>query len=758
MSRPARPAESPGAGPGRPAGPPGLLEKLAAAVRPEFRADVLVFDPADPVFGGDLCRVDGCARTARSRGMCGGHHQRWVSAGRPDPGQLPVTITAPWLGCGPLASGRCRVAGCGFGVSEQGMCARHASRWKGAGRPDPGRWADGLPPQAVPDAPACLVAYCDLWAHPGSSLCYTHHRRWIQYGMPDLAEFTRACETPPGARERADLASLPRQLKLEFQYALQRRRDGNMTKTRPGDIRAVIKVLAGSGAASLLMLEEQEWRRRAGAAAGKGRQQAALLSYAHRELCALAEGEGSWDSEYSRDTWRLRRLGITGTGFATLQFGGISQPWLKDLAKRWTRWRISTGLSMSSCYHGLRAVTRFATFAAQAGLQGLHQADRDLLERYLASLHRDLGGNTRALQEHIGELNTFLLAIRRHGWDPSLPASAMFFPEDYPKPGGRLPRALAAHVMAQAEDPSNLARWRDLAYQLITVILIRCGLRISSATTLPWDCVVTDADGAPYLRYYNTKMKREALVPIDEELRTMISRQHDRVRERWPDGTPVLFPRPQSNIDGTRPIANGTYRVALHRWLDVCDIRDEHGQPVHLTPHQWRHTLGTALINRDVPQHVVQKILDHDSPQMTAHYARLSDKTVREHWEKARKVSATGQPVRINPDGPLGDAAWAKHHLSRATQALPNGYCQLPMVKTCPHANSCLTCPMFVTTPEFLPQHHAQRQATLQIITVAQAAGQARLAEMNKQVAANLDKIITALEHDGGQQETADAS
>ena len=53
---------------------------------------------------------------------------------------------------------------------------------------------------------------------------------------------------------------------------------------------------------------------------------------------------------------------------------------------------------------------------------------------------------------------------------------------------------------------------------------------------------------------------------------------------------------------------------------------------------------------------------------------------------------------------------------------------------------------MFVTTPEFLPQHHAQRQATLQIITAAEAAGHARVAEMNKQVAANLDKIITALE------------
>jgi hypothetical protein len=53
---------------------------------------------------------------------------------------------------------------------------------------------------------------------------------------------------------------------------------------------------------------------------------------------------------------------------------------------------------------------------------------------------------------------------------------------------------------------------------------------------------------------------------------------------------------------------------------------------------------------------------------------------------------------------------------------------------------------MFLTTPEFLPHHHAQRQATLQLITAAEAAGHTRVAEMNKHVAANLAKIITALE------------
>jgi hypothetical protein len=66
---------------------------------------------------------------------------------------------------------------------------------------------------------------------------------------------------------------------------------------------------------------------------------------------------------------------------------------------------------------------------------------------------------------------------------------------------------------------------------------------------------------------------------------------------------------------------------------------------------------------------------------------RLSDTTVRRHWEAARKVNIRGETVSIDPAGPLAEAAWAKQRLSRATQALPNGYCQLPVVKTCPHAN-----------------------------------------------------------------------
>ena len=82
------------------------------------------------------------------------------------------------------------------------------------------------------------------------------------------------------------------------------------------------------------------------------------------------------------------------------------------------------------------------------------------------------------------------------------------------------------------------------------------------------------------------------------------------------------------------------------------------------------------------------------------------------------------RPSPSTPTGPLAEANWAKQRLGRATQALPNGFCGLPVQKTCPHANACLTCPMFVTTPEFLPQHREHRQQVLQIISAAEARGQ----------------------------------
>jgi hypothetical protein len=106
-----------------------------------------------------------------------------------------------------------------------------------------------------------------------------------------------------------------------------------------------------------------------------------------------------------------------------------------------------------------------------------------------------------------------------------------------------------------------------------------------------------------------------------------------------------------------------------------------------------RHHRSTPFtsFNHDVPQEVVRRLLDHTSHTMTAIYARLADTTIREQWERAQKVNIRGESVDTTGDGPLADAEWMKQNLARAKIALPNGYCGLPLQKSCPHANAPLT-------------------------------------------------------------------
>ena len=579
------------AGDPSPERPAGLLEKLVAAIRPEFRVGVLVTGPGDPVFGGSPCGVEGCGRAARLHGLCDGHYQRWHNQGRADLGEFAAATSARMRGNAPMMP--CLAPGCGYGRNSTGLCVAHIRIWQSAGHPDLRRWLDALPLAGI-TAPhgLCRVPSCALWATARTPLCVSHAARWRTSGRPDVEVFAGAYDDTPLVQDHIDLLLLEPPLRMEMQYVLQQRRDEQQVRIQPRLIQHAIYVLARTGMGSLLEWPEDRWRDQILTGPGADQPARPFLTYARRQLEYLHSGAG-WEIEYPRDVWRLRNLGLDGGSQANLRFGSIGQPWLKELAKRWTRWRLSSGLSINHACTGVTAITRFSQFLAQPGIavQRLDQVDRKVLESYLAQLHAQMGA-TEHHKRLISLLGTFFTDIRRHRWDTSLPAGAVFFSEDFPQQPRRLPRALAEHVMAQVEDPGNLDRWDNPAYRLITVILMRCGLRITDAVRLAADCIAHDGDGSPYLRYYNHKMKREALVPIDAELEAGIGRQRLRHQGRWPDGTPVLFPRPTANLAGRKPLAGSTYRHALGQWLERCDVRDEHGQPAHLTPHQWRHIVS----------------------------------------------------------------------------------------------------------------------------------------------------------------------
>ena len=208
--------------------------------------------------------------------------------------------------------------------------------------------------------------------------------------------------------------------------------------------------------------------------------------YARRQIEDLAYGHG-WDVEYPREVWRLRNMGIDEP-HATLHFDRITQPWLKDLAKRWIRWRAEHRASApTGRTHRAGALTRFGQFLASptVGVDRLAEVDRALLERYLADLHTELAGSRSTAHAHRAAQHLPAGGPPAPAGTTRCPANAMFFPEDYPSRTELLPRALAEHVMAQVEHPANLDRWHNPAYRLVTLILIRCGLRITDAAAPP---------------------------------------------------------------------------------------------------------------------------------------------------------------------------------------------------------------------------------------------------------------------------------
>jgi len=455
------------------------------------------------------------------------------------------------------------------------------------------------------------------------------------------------------------------------------------------------------------------------------------------------------EAEYARDVWQASRLGIEAPrGRASITFAGLSQPWLRQAVKAWCRWRLVTGCAWTTANASATTLSRFSAFlaASEPGAVDGSVITRAVLERFSSWLVAT--GLAPASRTHcLILLRGFLEHNRRHRWLAEIPYEAAIYQDDLPRRQKSLPRFVSEFVMAQMEDPDALNHL-DPTIRHLVIVLIDTGLRATDACTLPFNPVVADSVGAPCLRFRNAKARDEQLVPLTERAAKAIGDQQAYVAVRWSGGSPWLFPDTHHDDGADRPISYRFLHRRLRNWQTHIDLRDEAGLPITVSAHQFRHTLGTRLINSGVPQHIVQRILGHASPGMTDVYARLHDTTIRIAFDRFQKqrVDIAGRVLAYDPESPAADAEWLKHNLARIQASLPNGYCGRPPQQERPHPNACLTCPQFQTTVEFLPTHRQHAKHNAQLLELAQRHGQHRLADNHRRIQDALERIIPALE------------
>ncbi len=443
-----------------------------------------------------------------------------------------------------------------------------------------------------------------------------------------------------------------------------------------------------------------------------------------------------------RDIWPVEELGFKPDdvqGIYQLNFTRLKPDWFKVAVKRFVRFQ-STIKSLASCTSYIGRLAHFSDFIIESYVDPLpDEIDRGVIIKYLSFLAKsNLSVMTRSMA--LIHLRTFHNVVTQEKWLP-WPKEPLIYSSDLPRNMETIPKYIPEYVIAQLQKSLHHCP----AYmQNLIIVLLETGRRIGEICTLPLNCIESDDQGDFYLIVNDKKLKKSYLIPISDVCLKAIRAQQELINNELFKNKVYLFAgkaKTKSPHITARCVNRTLTTLACnHR------ILDENGNIWKFHTHQFRHTVGTRMINAGVPQTIVQKYLGHESPEMTARYAHIHDETLKAAFNdyQGKLIGIDGKAVSRTFKEGYDEAKWLQYNVM--TQALPNGLCALPSPQQrCPHANACLTCVNFRTHKEFLPQHNKQLEITAKIIESAKLNGWQRQVEMNTIVKNNLEKIINKL-------------
>jgi hypothetical protein len=113
--------------------------------------------------------------------------------------------------------------------------------------------------------------------------------------------------------------------------------------------------------------------------------------------------------------------------------------------------------------------------------------------------------------------------------------------------------------------------------------------------TLARDAATHAPDGQPYLRYWNIKLRHEAMLPIPTVLEEQLRRQADWLAERFPHTAYLLAsPLPPSDRAGDRHFGISGVQELIRRDVAAAQIRHADGRLARIHPQLFRHMSAPA--------------------------------------------------------------------------------------------------------------------------------------------------------------------
>lgn len=253
-------------------------------------------------------------------------------------------------------------------------------------------------------------------------------------------------------------------------------------------------------------------------------------------------------------------------------------------------------------------------FAARNPGLAPEELSRSHVRSYLASLQqrRRLGRNS--VLRRISALRSFSRFLREQG----ILAADPFLSVPLPKKESRLPKFLTEaemeSLLSARGGPARFAP-RDRA---LLELLYSSGLRRAEASALN----VGDLDFmAGTVRVFG-KGSRERVVPVGETALKSL-REYLKTRAGAPAGAPLFV-----NARGVRLSEQGVAWL-LKRWIRGSSW------PKPVTPHAFRHSFATHLLDKGCDLRSVQEMLGHKNLATTQVYTHLSLERLKRVYQQA---------------------------------------------------------------------------------------------------------------------------
>lgn len=254
-----------------------------------------------------------------------------------------------------------------------------------------------------------------------------------------------------------------------------------------------------------------------------------------------------------------------------------------------------------------RDLADLCTYLEESGIDNISDADFFTLRGFVAMLF-DKGLAKSTIERKIACLKSFFAYMQKKGHTEENPARMLKFPKKEQK-AFKVFNIDSIIALLDAPDKSAPAGMRDA---LLLELMYGTGVRVSELVGLN----LSDIDFGGCRILVRGKGKKERIVPVAdmhiELIKDYLDEKHEICRGHLPDNEAVFI-----NKLGTR-LTDRSVRRIVEKYLKTA------GLPVDFSPHSFRHSYATHLLEGGADLRTIQQLLGHESLTTTQKYTHMN--------------------------------------------------------------------------------------------------------------------------------------